>query len=92
VIERGLEKKCKQIAEAAGGRVVKLIPAYETGVPDRLVILPGGRTHFVEFKRPGGGGSLSPKQVLWRRRLHRLGCNVHVIDSVDGFIEQVLRP
>lgn len=89
MIEQGLETGCKRIVEARGGRMLKLVPAYETGIPDRLVIMPGGRVHFVEFKRPGGGGSLTPKQDLWRKRLGQLGCNIHIIDSVTDFMEQV---
>jgi ubiquinone/menaquinone biosynthesis C-methylase UbiE len=37
-------------------------------VPDRIVLLPGGRIVFVELKRPKGG-VLSTRQKWWAKKL-----------------------
>jgi hypothetical protein len=49
------------------------------GVPDRLVLLPGGRTVFVECKAPSE--QPRPDQVREHNRLRALGFNVVVLDS-----------
>lgn len=41
------------------------------GEPDRIVLLPGGRTFFVELKRPGE--SLRPEQERALQRKRNLG-------------------
>ena len=52
-------------------------PEYNKGIPDRLVLLPGGRVSFVETKRPDGG-RVSPMQRLTHARLRKLGFRVDV--------------
>jgi hypothetical protein len=41
-------------------------------VPDRIVLLPGGRVYFVETKRPKDG-ELSALQIKWQEWLIELG-------------------
>ena len=41
-------------------------------MPDRIVLLPGGRIVFVELKRPKGG-VLDKRQKWWADTLVRLG-------------------
>lgn len=59
------------------------------GVPDVVVIVPGGAVHFIELKSPTGKGRLHPLQVHEIEKIRALGCPAHVIsnkDEVDGFI------
>ena len=56
-IERALVEKVKK----RGGYCLKWVCPGWTGVPDRIVLLPGGKVVFVELKRPKGG-RLSPMQ------------------------------
>ena len=59
------------------------------GWPDRLVIMPGGKHCFVEFKRPGG--KLSAIQTVVIAQISKLGHCVFVIDSYDDeYVEFVL--
>lgn len=52
-----------------GGLTVKLIG--DAGIPDRLVLLPGGQVAFVETKSTTG--IPSKRQKFWRQRLQALG-------------------
>ncbi|HHD7566826.1 TPA: VRR-NUC domain-containing protein, partial [Escherichia coli] len=48
-------------------------------VPDRIVLLPGGRIVFVECKAPGKPPR--PDQLREHERLRKLGFTVVVLDS-----------
>lgn len=74
-IENNLVKKVK----AAGGTAYKFTSPGRRGVPDRLVLLPGGRAIFVECKAPGEHPR--PDQVREHNRLRALGFDVVVLDS-----------
>lgn len=67
--------------KAAGGLSIKLAPIV-AGLPDRLVLLPGGRLFFVETKAPGG--RLRPVQRVMHARLGGLGFPVVVLSSPEG--------
>jgi hypothetical protein len=53
----------------------------ETGLPDRMAVLPGGRLLAIECKRPGGG-RVSPKQRWWLGRLRDAGALALVVSDV----------
>ena len=42
ILERDIERRLVRNVEAAGGLCVKFIPDNRAGMPDRLVLLPGG--------------------------------------------------
>lgn len=89
MLESRIENKLKTEIDKLGGKAYKFISG-ENGVPDRLVLLPGGKAIFVELKRP----KEKPRklQLLNHKRLRALGFDVRVIDSIDGvkdFIEEV---
>lgn len=77
-LERDIEKKLREKVEQHGGRCLKWVCPGWQGVPDRIVLLPGGRIMFVETKRPKGG-SLSEMQKWWHKTLRWLGFDVWVI-------------
>ena len=52
--ESELERRLVQGVRAMGGRAYKFVSPGNVGVPDRLVILPGGRIVFVELKTERG--------------------------------------
>lgn len=81
-IERHLVAKVK----TAGGTAYKFTSPGHRGVPDRLVLLPGGRAVFVECKAPGE--QPRPDQVREHNRLRALGFDVVVLDSknLEGII------
>lgn len=72
-----------------GGLCIKLNPFWYFGIPDRLVLMPGGWIAFVELKRPIGGRK-GAKQKWWRELLIRLGFRHYWLKTkteVDEFLE-----
>jgi hypothetical protein len=91
VREVSIESYLKKAVEKTGGLCLKLSPANYVGIPDRLVILPGGVIVFVELKRPRGG-IIAPMQERWRDMLVRLGCRhafVNTREGVDSLMEKL---
>jgi len=88
MLERDLERKLVERVKAAGGMAIKWVAPSLSGVPDRIVFLPGGRIRFVELKRPGE--KPTPLQLRIHQMLQDLGADVRVVDSVEA-IEEVLQ-
>lgn len=86
MLERRLERYFAERIKSLGGECIKLTSIV--GLPDRLVLLPGGRTFFVEFKAPKG--KTRAVQGFIHRRLKSLGFSVYVIYNKD-YIEEVCR-
>lgn len=86
-----MEQRLVREVERAGGKAPKWVSPGNRGVPDRLVILPNGRTVYVEMKAPGK--PLDPLQVRWANILQGMGHRVYKIDSdesIDRFIAEVM--
>ena len=81
-LEKEIERKLKTLIEGTlGGLCLKWVCPGWRGVPDRILLLPGGRVYFVETKRPKGS-RVDPLQIWWRRKLETLGFTVwHVYDA-----------
>lgn len=71
-LEKEIEAKLVAMVERHHGLCLKWVCPGWAGVPDRIILLPGGRVAFVETKRPKGG-RYSPRQLWWRRKLTALG-------------------
>ena len=65
-----------------GGRAYKFVSPGNVGVPDRMIVLPGGRIIFVELKTDQG--TLSPMQRHQIRQLQQLGATVWVVRGMQG--------
>ena len=88
--ERTIEQKLAARVKAMGGIAPKFTSAGFDGMPDRLVLLPGGRMGFVELKAPGR--KPRPLQLVRHRLLRRLGFKVFVIDEInqiDSVLEEI---
>ncbi|OXE36639.1 MAG: hypothetical protein CGW95_06520 [Phenylobacterium zucineum] len=70
-----------------GGIAYKFTSPVRANVPDRIVVMPGGRLIFVELKAPGKVAN--PAQLREHQRLRDLGQTVVVIDSLAG-VEELL--
>ena len=71
-LEKDIEKKLVNMVKHRGGLCLKWVCPGWAGVPDRIVLLPGGKVIFVELKRPKGG-VVSTRQKWWAHKLTLLG-------------------
>lgn len=89
--EQKIERRLRKEIELIGGKALKFVSPGVSGVPDRIVLLPGGKLIFVELKAPGK--KLSPIQEVRKKGLEKLGFKVKVIDSIEkvlDFIKEVV--
>ena len=88
--EKTVEQKLAHAARQRGGVALKFVsPAFD-GMPDRLVLLPGGRMAFVEVKAPGK--KPRPLQASRHGLLRRLGFKVYVLDNpavIAGMLDEI---
>ena len=89
MLEREIEKHLRDGVRALGGWCLKLVCPGFTGMPDRLVLMPGGKLCFVELKRPGQVER--QRQQFVQSRLRKLG--FRVFSCVDSWVkvDDVLR-
>ena len=86
IIEQHLVKAVKN----SGGIAPHLVCPGFDGMPDRLVLLPGGKIGFVEVKAPGK--EPRPLQVARHGLLWRLGFKVYVLDDpeqIGGILDEI---
>lgn len=83
--EKYIEQQLIKAVKSAGGICPKLVSPGTDGMPDRLVLLPGGRITFVEVKAPGQ--KPRPLQLLRHRTLRDLGFKVFVLDDPEQIPE-----
>ena len=90
MIEKDVEQHLrKKVKSELRGMALKFVSPGFAGVPDRIVLLPGGRVVFVETKAPGK--KLRRLQEYVRDLIRGLGFRVLKIDTKDGvdkFIEE----
>ena len=65
--ESEVEHQFVEAVRAAGGQALKFTSQSMNGVPDRLVLLLGGKCAFVELKAPG-----KQMRLLQRKRRQQL--------------------
>lgn len=79
--EKTLEKNLRELVKRLGGIALKFFCMSFTGIPDRLVLMPGGRLWFVEVKSTGV--KPSKRQEFVHTWLRKLGFEVWVIDTQE---------
>ena len=91
MLERTIEQRLVEAVRKAGGLCPKFVSPGWDGVPDRIVLLPGGKLGFVELKAPGQ--KLRPLQRRRREQHECLGFRVFVVDGVEqigGMLHEIL--
>lgn len=88
--EKHTEQKLVRAVSTAGGIAVKFISHGFDGMPDRLVLLPGGKIAFVEVKAHG----IKPRPLQVRRHgmLRQLGFLVYILDDeeqIGGILDEI---
>ena len=91
--EKNIESRLVAEVRRRGGLAPKFVSPGLDGVPDRLILLPGGKFAFAELKAPGK--TLRPLQALRKRQLEKLGFRVFVIDGTEqigGVLDAICAP
>jgi hypothetical protein len=79
--EKTVEEKLVRTVRMMDGLAPKFVSPGMDGMPDRLILLPGGMMAFAELKAPGK--KPRPLQLRRKRQLEALGFRVYVIDHPD---------
>ena len=86
--EKSTEAYLRDEVRHRGGRSYKWVSPGCSGVPDRIVILPGGGVFFVELKSEG---EVSTKlQKKRQRELRELGCTVYADIDTKEKVREIL--
>lgn len=83
--EAQLQQKIVKHLRTLGYIVYKMDPTYQRGVPDLLVLSPGGVSTFLEVKTPTG--RVSPIQQHVQSQLRGQGFSTHVIRSLADAVD-----
>ncbi|NFN80274.1 VRR-NUC domain-containing protein [Clostridium botulinum] len=81
MLESRVENYLKKRVEKLGGKAYKWAPVGAVGVPDRMVLLPGGKVIFVELKAPGK--KVRKIQEFRAKQLKELGFQVECLDTIE---------
>ena len=90
VREATVERKLVEGCRKAGAHAWKFVSPGRAGVPDRIVLLPGGRVIFVELKTTRGKPTELQKRT--HAQLRELGMDVRVLHGpleVGEFLQEV---
>ena len=88
--EKEIEKKLALKVKKLGGLAVKFVSPGFDGMPDRILLMPGGKMAFVEVKAPGKHPR--PLQMARHKLLRGLGFSVFILDDesqIGGIIDAV---
>lgn len=88
--ESAIEARLRDGVKAMGGICWKFVSPGTTGVPDRIIILPGGTIIFVELK--ADTGRTSDIQQYRINELRNIGADVRILkglSQVKAFLEEV---
>ena len=81
MLEKMIEQKLVRAVKKEGGLCLKFVSPGMDGMPDRIILMPGGRIAFVEVKAPGK--KPRPLQVCRHEQLRELGFEVFVLDRPE---------
>jgi hypothetical protein len=88
--EKQIEQKLVRATKNMGGIAPKFTSPGLDGMPDRIVLLPGGHVAFVEIKAMGC--KPRPLQLARHGILRRLGFKVYVLDDseqIGGILDEI---
>jgi len=88
--EKFIERKLVEAVKKMGGLAPKFVSPGLDGVPDRIILLPGGHIAFAETKAPGK--KMRPLQIRRKQQMEGLGFKVYCIDSTEmigGVLDEI---
>lgn len=81
-LEKDVEAYLTRQVEKRGGMCKKYIPDIDNGMPDRIIMLPGGVLMWCELKN-GESAQARKLQQLQHRKLKALGQRVEVVHTKE---------
>ncbi len=87
-MEKTVEAYLRRRVKEAGGLALKFVSPGWTGVPDRIILMPGARVYFAETK--DRGKKPKPRQRRVHQILQGLGFKVYVPDTYTA-VDEMLR-
>lgn len=90
MLEKSIEQKLREGIKKRipNAECLKLVTPGFTGIPDRMILIPGGTVIFVELKRPGKKERC--RQTFVQDWLRRIGFMVFsTVDSVEK-VERII--
>jgi hypothetical protein len=88
--EKLIERKLRDMVRQSDGLALKFTSPGFDGVPDRLILMPGGKAYFAELKTTGK--KPRPLQMRRKRQLETLGFKVFIIDKpeqIGGVLDEI---
>jgi hypothetical protein len=82
-LEKSIENVLRKAVEDEGGVCLKWTCPGHRGVPDRMILFPGGVIAFVELKRPGAKVKAGGLQEWWREKLASFGFCCYEISTAE---------
>lgn len=81
-MEKDVEAYVRREVKKMGGKLLKWVCPGNDGVPDRIILMPGGWVCFAEFK----DGDYQPTELqrYWLKTLTRMGFNAIIIRGLEG--------
>lgn len=86
--EKTTEKYLRDEIRKIGGTAYKFVSPGNTGVPDRLICLPGKKVVFVELKSEGKHST--PKQKQQQNKLRTLGFTVYADIDTKAKVDKLI--
>ena len=85
--EKVLERKLVKWVKDAGGKCIKLSSQYNTGLPDRMILLPKGKVFYCELKSTGKEPTTIQKLI--HNEFRALGFKLYVVDNSVALSEML---
>ena len=82
MLEKDIEKKLSKGIKELGGLYYKWTSPGNSGVPDRIIMMPNGNIVFAELKTDDG--ELSAVQRIQIGKIRKMGFQVYVIQGLAG--------
>lgn len=90
-MEKKIESRLRDGVKKLGGKAFKWVSPGNSGVADRLVLMPGNKSYIVELKK-GGSKVLRPEQKIFKKFVESLGFRYYLLSSseeVDSFLTAI---
>ena len=82
-LEKSIENILREEVERQGGMFLKWTCPGHRGVPDRMILFPGGIIAFVELKRPGAKVKAGGLQEWWREKIQSFGFRCYEVSTAE---------